>query len=1068
MKATPIDYDPFADGILTRTLPATEAQKEIWAAAQLGDDASCAFNESIHIHLHGDLQPDALALAIERLVVRHESMRTTFSPDGELLCILDSFRPEIARTDLSTESDPEAALRAYCVRQVETPFDLEHGPLYRFSILRMSERHQVLVITAHHIVCDGWSSFVMTCELGLLYDDLCGRAIKPLDVAPSFSDYLSFLGKQDRAQSRDYWVQQFQGSLPALDLPTDKPRPAFRTFRSGRVDHLFNSDLTTGLNQVAGRCRASLVALLFSGWMAYLHRITGATDLVTGMPAAGQNASGIHGLVGHCVNLLPIRVGILASMSFESLVALIRDKVLDAFEHQNFTFGSLLQSLPIRRDPSRIPLVPVQFNVDPAGILTEGFTGIEVRVNNNPRSFENFELFLNLTKVEDGIRIECQFNADLFEEEGIRDRLREFECLMRGVVAAPAEAIEKLPIVPSDWRTRLIETWNATEADLDLSSPVHVMVDAQCGHSPQATALIAPGAVYSYQALLDRVNRLANTLRTLEIGRGALVGIALERDADMVVAALAIWKAGAAYVPLDPDFPRDRLRFMIDDAAVDLVVSTRGLATRLPLEGVPTLLLDAEGQTQSLAEMEPIARPDTAGPDDLAYIIYTSGSTGQPKGVRVLHRNLTNFLRAMAERPGLEPQDILLAVTTLSFDISLLELFLPLTVGATTLVASREQARDGTALRDLLETSGATMMQATPATWTLLIEAGWRPSRPFTALCGGEALSGELAARLIERTDRLYNMYGPTETTVWSSVHQVREVEPIVSIGTPIANTRMYVLSDAMQLAPVGVAGELFIGGAGVSEGYHKREDLTRDRFVTSPFKDGERLYRTGDLARWRRDGTLQYLGRLDAQVKIRGFRLELGEVDAAMLRCEGVAEAVASVYEPSPGDSRLVGYYVARDGSEIPAARFREQLAVFLPEYMLPNQFIQLAAIPLTPNRKADRKALPAPARAGAEGIARVAPRTRAERVLAAIWQDVLSIEEPGIADDFFELGGHSILAARVIARLRDELGIQLPLRRLFENSRLEALAVHISTLMTLTEQPVDVQSSEREELAF
>jgi acyl-CoA synthetase (AMP-forming)/AMP-acid ligase II len=311
-------------------------------------------------------------------------------------------------------------------------------------------------------------------------------------------------------------------------------------------------------------------------------------------------------------------------------------------------------------------------------------------------------------------------------------------------------------------------------------------------------------------------------------------------------------------------------------------------------------------------------------------------------------------------------------------------------------------------------------------------------------------------------------MYGPTETTVWSSVHQVREVEPIVSIGTPVANTRMYVLSDAMQLAPVGVAGELFIGGAGVSEGYHKREDLTRDRFVMSPFKDGERLYRTGDLVRWRRDGTLQYLGRRDAQVKIRGFRLELGEVEAAMLRCEGVAEAVAGVYEPSPGDSRLVGYYVTRDGSEISAARFREQLALFLPEYMLPNQFIQVDAIPLTPNRKADRKALPAPARAGAERIARVAPRTQAERALAAIWQDVLSIEEPGIADDFFELGGHSILAARVIARLRDELGIQLPLRRLFENSRLEALAAHISTLMKLTEHPVVAQGSEREELAF
>lgn len=1064
MKATPVDYDPFAGGALARTLTATEAQKEIWAAAQLGEDASCAFNESVSVHLRGDLDSDALILAIERLVFRHEAMRTTFSPDGELLCILEAVRPDVRTLDVSTETDPEAALMSHCAREVQAPFDLEHGPLFRFTLLRLSERHHVLVITAHHIVFDGWSSAVATGELGVLYDELCGINVAPLAAAPRYSDYVAYLENQDRTFAENYWIRQFDASIPAFDLPVDKARPAFRTFRSGRVDQLLDAELTADLNKTARSLRASLVVMLFSAWMAYLHRITGATDLITGMPAAGQNASGMPGLVGHCVNLLPIRVAVDPVDAFDALVTVVRNQVLDAVEHQLYTFGSLLQALPIPRDPSRIPLVPVQFNIDPTGIVTQGFSGLDVRVANNPRSFENFELFFNLTKVPEGIQVECQYNADLFEESSIRDRLGEFECLLRGIIADPRGQIATLPVLSERWRERLVNTWNATAADFDITTDTAALVDARCALTPDATAIIAENETLCFGDLQDRVNRLAGLLRQRGVKRGSLVGIALERDANMLVSTLATWKAGAAYVPLDPEFPVERLRYMLEDAKVALVVSDSAVAARLPLDGVSVLRLDAEAD--SLAAADPMSGSSQSGPDDLAYMIYTSGSTGKPKGVRVLHRNVVNFLRSMAIRPGITSDDVLVAVTTLSFDIAVLELFLPLTVGACARIASKEQTQDGGALLRLLDESGATIMQATPATWRMLMESEWRPSRPFTALCGGEALPGELAERLIERVAQVFNMYGPTETTVWSSVHDVVVSEPVIPIGRPIHNTQLYVLSDAMQVQPTGVAGELYIGGTGVTPGYHQRAELTAERFVTSPFDPAARLYRTGDLARWRRDGIMEYLGRIDAQVKVRGFRIELGELESALLGHPDVREAVASVYEPVPGDTRLAAYYVSEGDTDIPVTELREHLARFLPGYMLPQHFVRLERIPLTPNRKADRKALPAPAPAARKEM--VAPRTAAETAVAEIWKQVLGVPDVGVGDDFFELGGHSILATRVIARLRDGLGIQLPLRRLFENSRLESLSGHVATLLALRDASGEIDGGEREEMAF
>ncbi|MFT3800834.1 MAG: amino acid adenylation domain-containing protein [Burkholderiaceae bacterium] len=1096
-----VDFDPFADAVVERVVLSTEAQREVWLASELSAQASLAFNESVCLRIDGALDIAALRAALGALVARHDALRTRIGPDGgELIVHAAGDEPlpvlDLRRGDAAAREDGLSRAKA---DEVSTPFDLGHGPLFRARLVVLADDAHALLMTAHHIVCDGWSWGVIVRELGLLYDarvragatatDVAAAALSP---APRFGDYVAWEIARQReaahAASERYWLGRFGGgTLPVLDLPSDRPRPAVRSFDSRRGDHVLDAALVAALRKQAGRLGVSYYGLMFGAFAVLLHRLSGQHDVVIGVPAAGQSASGLTGLVGHCVNLLPVRVGLDPAQSFEQFARDAGGQLLDAFEHQSLTYGSLLKKLPVQRDPSRLPLVSVMFNVDSAvDGEVPGFAGLAMRFASNPRLYENFELFVNATPVPGGAyRVEWQFNTGLFDDETIARWSRCYEALLRGLVARGADGsigttpLSRLELLGADDRAAL----HALQpAPLRYPRDCTMVADfvRQAAATPTRIAAEWRERSMTYAELDAASNRLARALRERGVGRGVRVGLCIERGFDMLVSVLAVLKAGGAYLPLDPAFPPARLDYYAQDAAIGLLLtdSTVAVAPRewRPDGAARTIDLDRDPSWRD-GDASPLpSGPQDAGGEDPAYVIYTSGSTGRPKGVCVPHRAVVSFLAGMLESPGIEPDDRLAAVTTLSFDVSVLEMFLPLAVGARLIIVDRDTMMDGPALGALLDRSGATVMQATPTLWRLLLDAGWRAGRPFTAYVGGESLTPSLAGELLAAVDDVWNLYGPTETTVWVTVWKV-DREQIrrrgVSIGRPIGNVCIWVLDENGQPCPIGVPGELYIGGDNLASGYVDRPELNAERFIADPMRralaDGAPLpadadardrwlagrsdavwpplvYRTGDRGRWTNDGLLDHLGRMDFQVKVRGFRIELGEIEATCNEAAGVARSVVLAREDRPGDVRLVAYLTLKPDGDYSESALREHLSGKLPEYMLPACFVVLDAIPTTSNGKVDRNALPAPDTRERTGSAeRTAPRDEVEAAVLAATERVLSLPGIGIHDDFFALGGHSLLAARLIAQLNREFGTQLSLRVLFESPTVARLAAEV-----------------------
>ncbi|WP_223645098.1 non-ribosomal peptide synthetase [Corallococcus sp. EGB] len=1044
MQDMPDDFDPFAGPALLLTAPSTEPQREVWTGVQMGPDASCAFNESMSVRLQGPLDVECLRAALQDLLERHEALRTTFSADGLTLCVAAStpFPLEVLALDALPPSERDARVRELLAHEVETPLPLEAGPLVRPRLARLSPGEHLLTLTAHHIVCDGWSMAVMLRDLATFYSAHVRRTPHTLSPAPAFSDYARAQAQlattPEYAEHERYWLKQFSGALPVLELPLDRRRPPSKTYSSRREDCVLEPALVEQLKRVGARHGGSFFTTLLAGFKALLHRLTGLEDVVVAIPAAGQSVAGLKDLVGHCVNSLPLRSNVAAEAPFTQVLKQLRTTMLDAYEHQEYTFGTLLKQLALPRDPSRLPLVNVLFNVDQAvtGEQLE-FQGLTCTLASNPRHFENFDLFINAAEAHGRVVLECQYNTDLFDGSTVRRWMACYEELLRGVVADAECPVSRLPLLPDAEKQRVLVDWNATEKPFDRQAFVHTLVAAQARTTPDAVALRAGDVTLTYQQLLQRAHQVAHGLKQQGVTAGSLVGLFTNRGADMVVGLLGILEAGAGYVPLDPGFPPERLAFMVEDAKLSTILTQQALVASLPSTNVkPLLIEDTASQPDSALPAQEMS------PEAVAYVIYTSGSTGKPKGVRVPHRAVVNFLGTMQEAPGLSAQDVLLAVTTLSFDIAVLELLLPLTSGAQVVLASRDTASDGALLKAALDANAVTVMQATPSAWRLLLEAGWQPRPGFKALCGGEALPRELAEALLSRIASLWNMYGPTETTVWSTTWRVQPPLSSIRIGRPIANTQLYLLDSHRAPVPVGVAGELYIGGDGVTLGYLHRPELTQERFLANPFRPGERMYRTGDLARWLADGTVEYLGRNDSQVKLRGFRIELGEVEAALASHPSLAQAVALVREDRPGDRRLVAYLIARPGQTIPSDEaLRAHLKQGLPEYMVPQHFVALPALPLTPNGKVDRKALPSP-QVESQEDAYVAPRDETEQKLAAIFAEVLGLRRVSVTADFFRLGGHSLLASQALTRASRDLDVSLTLRRMFEAPTVEKLA--------------------------
>ncbi|MET3929683.1 amino acid adenylation domain-containing protein [Lysobacter sp. OAE881] len=1044
-----VDYDPFAEGTLSRVAPTTEPQREVWLADQLGVDASLAYNESISLDFRGELDADALRDALRGLVARHDILRANFGPDGRTLCVNDEREIDLALIDLALLDDAERNARvvAHAREVVETPFDLDHGALFRADLLRLAEGHHHLVLIAHHIVCDGWSWWVIVRELATLYSQAVGHAAQALPPAESFADYA--LAEAEHPQGATYrsdeayWLSRFADGGPILDLPTDRARPTRRTFPSIREDHLLDNDLVAAVRRLGARQGASLFATLLAGFAGLLSRLTSQNDVVIGIPAAGQSVDGHDHLVGHCVNLLPLRFELDHAQPFEQALGGAQSTLLDAIEHQRYTFGTLLKKLSLQRDPARLPLCSVMFNIDQAmDQESTGFHGLGMRLITNPRSYENFELFVNAVQVQGGMRLECQYNTDLFDNATIRRWMAAYETLLREAVARPDLPFGRLSVVSENARAEL-QALQPAPVPFDRECRMHDVFERQCDRTPDRIAVEFNDEHVRYDELEARANRIAHLLRARGVHRGSLVGLVLDRGVDMLAGLLGVLKAGAGYVPLDPNFPAERLSYMASDAGLAALLTTTKYADHFDLRGRPVLALDTLQEELASLPTSRIGRDDGAAqPESVAYVIYTSGSTGRPKGVQVPHRAVSNFLSSMAKEPGLGADDRLVAVTTLSFDIAVLELLLPLSVGARVVLADRVTAADGVALKALIASSGATVMQATPASWRLLLDAEWKGDSTFKILCGGEALPPDLASQLLTRCGSLWNVYGPTETTVWSTCSRVTSASDI-HIGRPIDNTQVWILDPRGELCPLGVPGEIWIGGDGVTLGYLDRAELTAERFVADPFamsKDAL-LYRTGDRGRWRADGVLEHQGRLDFQVKVRGYRIELGEIEALLAAHAQVARAVVVAREDRPGDVRLVAYVVG-EGGALDEAALVSYLKGSLPDYMIPQHILFLDAIPLLPNGKIDRKSLPAPDLTVKLAGERVAPRNALERTIADAMAKVLGVAEVGVDDDFFSLGGHSLLAAQLTSRINKELGITLSLRALFDGPTVAKLA--------------------------
>ena len=822
VTTAPAPFDPFAGPQLQASVPSTESQREIWTAAQLGPEASLAFNESISLEMRGTLDLEALRASFADLVRRHESLRATLTADGVTLCLLEDAPVPFGLVDLSGQpADVRSEQhQAQLAHEVETPFDLERGPLARVVVLRLAPDHHVVVFTAHHIVVDGWSWSVLVGDWARLYGAHKRGVPADLPTADRFSDYAraqaARKGGSDWQATQAYWLKQFSGDVPILDLPSDRPRASVRTFASRRLDFVVPAELVSAVKKVGAASGASLFVTLLAAYKAWLQRLSGQTDVVVGVPAAGQAAAGAEGLVGHCVQTLPLRSRIDPRQPFRELLKTVRASVLDGFEHQQLTFGELLRELPIRRDPSRPPLVTTFFNLDrPVPKSALAFDGLACELRGNPRHFETFDLFVNGVETEAGLVLECQFNTGLFDASTIERFLRHYRRLLASIAADPTVPVGRL-LAWDDADAAAIAGWNDTRRAVS-GSTVHALVEAQARRTPDAVAVVQGERSVTYRELLEEADRVAARLRAAGVGPGTLVGLLLERTPALVASVLGVLKAGAAYVPLDPAHPDQRLDFMVRDCEMPVLLTQSSLKQRLALGATRRLLVDEPDEPAAAVQAPASERQAQA--EDTAYVIYTSGSTGKPKGVLVSHANVVNLLEGVRERPGMTADDVVMAITTLSFDIAVSEILLPLVVGARILLVGRDDAADGARLIDLMREHGVSFVDATPATWRLLIEAGWSGDQRVKAICTGEAMPSDLAAQLVTRVSSLWNGYGPTETTVWATFHEVKPPVGRIVIGRPVWNTQIHVLDGLGQRLPIGVAGELCIGGHGVAQG---------------------------------------------------------------------------------------------------------------------------------------------------------------------------------------------------------------------------------------------------------
>jgi amino acid adenylation domain-containing protein len=1037
--------------------PLSFGQQQLWLIAQLVPDVP-VYNECVTIHLPGPLDVAVLEQSFNAFVRRHEAWRTSFPlVDGQPVQMVHS--PSTIRlpfVDLrhlpEAEREPEALRLA--TEDARKLFDLARGPLLRPLLVRLADEEHRLFLALHHIIFDGVVMYqVLLPELRTLYEAFLNGQPSPLpEVEIEYTDFAAWqrewVPQEKFTDQLAYWKKQLEGAPTTLQLPFDRPRPAVQTYRGSMRPFALGKRLTDALKALSRQEGVTLYMTLAAAFYTLLHRYSGQNDIVIGSTTGGRKRPEVERLVGYFLNTLVLRTNLSGNPPFRELLMRVREVITSALAHEDVPFEYLVKELQPERNLSQNPLFQVLLTLEPPlPVLPSGWTMTQMDVIVGT---SKFDLSLYLDDRPEGLIGRFEYNTDLFDAATIERMIGHWQTLLEGIVADPNQPLSALPLLTKAERHQILVEWNATQRAFPANACIHHLFEQQVERTPHAVAVMYEGAQLTYAELNAQANRLAHYLRQLGVGPEVLVGLCMERSLEMVVGLLGILKAGGAYVPLDPSYPTERVAFMLADAQVPVLVTQESLASRLPTSGTKVVCLDADASLLAEYDQTNLASLSTA--ENLAYVIYTSGSTGRPKGVQVLHRGVVNFLLSMREQPGLTADDILLAVTTLSFDIAALELFLPLLVGARLVIASRETAVNGAALAEMMARAGATVMQATPVTWRLLLEAGWTGNPPLKLLCGGEALPLDLAQQLLSKGASLWNLYGPTETTIWSTICQIKPGVNKITIGGPIANTQIYLLDASLQPVPIGVPGELYIGGAGLARGYLNRPELTAERFVSHPFstEPGARLYRTGDLARYLPTGEIDFLGRLDHQVKVRGFRIELGEIETVLCQHPAVRAAVVIAREDTAGDKRLVAYLVAGAGGPPAHNALRSFLKEYLPEYMVPSTFVMLEQLPLTPNGKVNRQALPAP---DTSNIVRdeigALPSTPMQIEVAAILASFLKVEQVGLDENFFMIGGNSLLGALAVAQMAETFKVKLSLRMLFDAPTVRELSAIIEDLI-------------------
>ena len=1062
-------------------LPLSFAQSRLWFLYQL-EGATGTYNMTGALSLSGPLQVEAHKQALRTIIQRHESLRTSFQTvDGVPVQVIDPHPVwELTMVNLAGK-ETEAEKLAY--RESQTPFDLTKSPLLRVTLLKLQPEKHILLINMHHIISDGWSIGVFIRELSHLYGAFVAGKEATLPTLPiQYADFAvwqrQWLQGKVLGTQLEYWKQQLADAPPLLELPTDRPRPAIQTFQGKTERFWLDSKLTQELKALSQQSGCTLFMTLLAAFAVVLSRYSGQTDIVIGSAIANRNRREIEGLIGFFVNTLALRLDLSEKPSFATFLKQVQTVTQDAYEHQDLPFEMLVEELQLERKLDRNPLVQVGFILQNAANEAWKLPGLTIEEMSWELDSARLDLEVHLSEVNDGLTGLCCYNIDLFDGSMIARLLEHFQNLLRAIIVNPQESVSLLPLLSKQEQKQLLVDWNQTQADYPKDTCIHQLFEAQVERTPDAIAVVFEEQSLTYTELNHRANQLAYYLRTLGVGAEVLVGISLERSLEMIIGLLAILKAGGAYLPLAPDYPIERLQFMLEDSQVSFLITQRSLLAVLPPSQANVICLDEIEEQVSQYPQDNLQNGLTIA--SLANVIYTSGSTGKPKGVMVEHKGLVNLALAQIQRFGVNHKSRVLQFASFSFDACISEILMTFGSGATLCLAPKDDLLPGQPLIEQLVKNGITHVTLPPSALAVLPKE-LLPNLQ-TLIVAGEACPLDLVKQWSVGRN-FFNAYGPTETSVCASIGQCYQDDLKVTIGKAIANAQIYILDSYLQPLPIGVVGELHIGGVGLARGYLNRPELTAEKFIANPFasldppltpldKGGEqpsKLYKTGDLARYLPDGDIEYLGRIDNQVKIRGFRIELGEIEAVLLSHPQVREAVVLVNESDrPEDRALVAYIVPNDPA-CTTQLLREFVKRQLPDYMIPAYWLVLEKLPLTSNGKIDRRALPLPNPELHRSVDYVAPKNPTQEAIAAIFGQVLKLEKVGIDDNFFEIGGNSLQATQVISRLRESFSLELPLRRLFEQPTVADLALAVTDIHATLQKlqtPIDNLSGDRQEI--